>query len=137
MPYQPTVFRQSYFHGTKADLKTGDMISTGHGSNFQDEAMSWVYLTSTMDTAIWGAELARGDAPERIYIVEALGDVVDDPNLTDKRFPGNPSMSYRSREALRVIAEVVGWHGHPEEQVTRMKEGLARLTAEGKNEIID
>lgn len=137
MSHQPEVFRQAYFHGTKADLKPGDLITLGHDSNFQDEAMSWVYLTSTMDTAIWGAELARGDSRERIYVVEALGEVFDDPNLTDKRFPGDPSMSYRSKEPLRIIAEVVGWHGHPEEQVTQMKEGLARLTAEGRNEIID
>lgn len=137
MSHQPEVFRQAYFHGTKADLRPGDLITVGHGSNFQDEAMSWVYLTSTMDTAIWGAELARGDARERIYVVEALGEVVDDPNLTDKRFPGNPSMSYRSKEPLRIIAEVVGWHGHPEKQVAQMKEGLARLTAEGRKEIID
>lgn len=137
MSHPPKVFAQAYFHGTKADLRAGDLISVGHGSNFRDEALAWVYFTSTMDTAIWGAELARGESPDRIYVVEALGEVVDDPNLTDKKFPGNPSMSYRSREPLRVVAEVVGWHGHTEEQVRQMKDGLSKLAAEGKDHIID
>jgi len=137
MPHPPTLFTQAYFHGTKADLQPGDLVSVGYQSNFRDEALAWVYFTSTMDTAIWGAELARGSKPERVYVVEALGEVVDDPNLTDKRFPGNPSMSYRSRDPLRVVAEVVGWHGHTVEQVRQMKEGLAQLAAEGKNHIMD
>ena len=137
MQHPPKVFTQAYFHGTKADLKPGDLISVGHGSNYRDDALAWAYFTSTMDTAIWGAELARGSNPERIYVVEALGEVADDPNLTDKKFPGNPSMSYRSREPLRVVAAVVGWHGHTEEQVRQMKDGLARLAAEGKDHIID
>ncbi|GLT10290.1 NAD(+)--rifampin ADP-ribosyltransferase [Sulfitobacter porphyrae] len=137
MPHPPKVFTQAYLHGTRADLRPGDLISVGYGSNFREEALAWVYFTSTMDTAIWGAELARGDNPERIYVVEALGEIVDDPNLTDKKFPGNPSMSYRSRAPLRVVAEVVGWHGHSEEQVRQMKDGLAQLAAEGTNRIID
>lgn len=137
MPHAPKVFTQAYFHGTKADLQPGDLISPGHASNFREGALSWVYFTATMDTAIWGAELARGEAPERIYVVEALGDVADDPNLTDQKFPGNPSLSYRSREPLRVIAEVAGWQGHSDEQVQAMRNGLARLAADGKDHIID
>lgn len=137
MDHPPKVFTQAYFHGTRADLRPGDLISVGYGSNFREEALAWVYFTSTMDTAIWGAELARGDDPERIYVVEALGEVIDDPNLTDKKFPGNPSMSYRSRAPLRVVAEVVGWHGHSAEQLRQMKDGLAQLAAEGKDQIID
>jgi Rifampin ADP-ribosyl transferase len=74
---------------------------------------------------------------ERIYVVEPTGPVEDDPNLTDKKFPGNPTMSYRSREALRVIAEVTKWDGHSPEQVQQMKDGLARLNAENANHIID
>lgn len=137
MPHPPTVFTQSYLHGTKADLRPGDLIAVGRRSNFREAALSWVYFTSTMDTALWGAELARGDRPGRIYVVEALGEVEDDPNVTDKRFPGNPTLSYRSREPLRVVAEVVGWHGHTDEQVRQMKDGLARLAAEGRDHIID
>ncbi len=137
MSHPPKVFAQAYYHGTRADLQPGDLISVGYGSNFREGALAWVYLTSTMDTAIWGAELARGSNPERIYVVEALGEIVDDPNLTDIKYPGNPSMSYRSREPLRVVAEVVGWHGHTEEQVRQMKDGLAELAAQGKYHIMD
>ncbi len=137
MSHPPKVFAQAYYHGTRADLQPGDLISVGYGSNFREGALAWVYFTSTMDTAIWGAELARGSNPERIYVVEALGEIVDDPNLTDKKFPGNPSMSYRSREPLRVVAEVVGWHGHTEEQIRQMKDGLAELAARGKYHIMD
>lgn len=90
-----------------------------------------------MDAAIWGAELARGEGRPRIYVVEPTGAIVDDPNLTDKKFPGNPTMSYRSREPLRIIAEITRWEGHPAEQLHERKEGLARLKAEGKDIIID
>lgn len=133
-----TVFSQSFFHGTRADLKSGDLIAVGYRSNFTDvEPLSWVYFASTLDAAIWGAELARGEGRERIYVVEPTGPVMDDPNLTDQRFPGNPSMSYRSRDPLRVIGEVTNWQGHTPEQLRQMKDGLARLTAEGANVIID
>ncbi|MCU0733245.1 MAG: NAD(+)--rifampin ADP-ribosyltransferase [Hyphomonas sp.] len=131
-------FAQSFFHGTKADLKPGDVIKVGHGSNFLESgALSWAYFSATMDAAIWGAELAKGEGPERIYVVEPTGPIEDDPNLTDKRFPGNPTMSYRSRDPLRIIAEVRDWQGHPAEQVLQMKQGLERLNAEGANVIID
>jgi hypothetical protein len=133
-----TPFAQSFFHGTKADLKPGDMIVVGHPSNFAEEApLSWVYFTATLDAAIWGAELAAGSGRERIYVVEPTGAFVDDPNLTDKKFPGNPTQSYRSREPLRVIAEVTNWQGHAPEQVQAMRDGLARLKAEGSATIID
>jgi len=132
-----TVFAQSYFHGTKADLKPGDLITTGYGSNFADMKLAWVYFTATLDAAIWGAELASGEARERIYVVEPTGPVEDDPNVTDKKFPGNPTKSYRSRDPLRVIAEVTNWQGHPPEQLKRMKEGVARAMASGTSAIID
>jgi hypothetical protein len=90
-----------------------------------------------MDAATWGAELARGDGPERIYEVEPTGAMEDDPNLTDKKFPGNPSMSYRSREPLRVIAQVTKWQGHSPEQVQQMRDGLARHYEDGNAPIID
>lgn len=137
MPATATMFAQSFFHGTKADLAPGDLITVGYRSNFADaKSLSWVYFTGTLDAAIWGAELAAGSEKERIYVVEPTGPIEDDPNLTDKKFPGNPTLSYRSRNALRVIAEVTRWHGHTAERLREMKEGLARLNAEGA-EIID
>lgn len=133
-----SVFSQSFFHGTRANLKPGDLIVVGYKSNFTEStALSWVYFTGTLDAAIWGAELAAGSGPERIYVVEPTGPIQDDPNVTDKKFPGNPTLSYRSRDALRVIAEVTNWQGHPPERLQQMKEGLARLDAEGTNIIID
>ena len=131
------MFAQSFFHGTRADLRSGDLIRAGHLSNFAgSRRMTWVYFTATLDAAIWGAELARGDGAGRIYVVEPTGPAEDDPNLTDKKFPGNPTLSYRSRAPLRVIAEVTGWQGHPAERIAQMKEGLARLHP-GGDDIID
>ncbi|ANI76716.1 NAD(+)--rifampin ADP-ribosyltransferase [Sphingobium sp. EP60837] len=132
-----SMFSRSFFHGTKADLKPGDLIVVGYQSNFAEaRPLSWVYFSGTLDAAIWGAELAIGDGCERIYVVEPAGPFEDDPNLTDKRFPGNPTLSYRSRDPLRVIAEVTKWQGHPPERLQQMKDGLARLNAEGAD-IID
>lgn len=133
-----SAFSQSFFHGTRADLKPGDLIAVGYRSNFTEaDALSWVYCAGTLDAAIWGAELATGDGATRIYVVEPTGPVVDDPNLTDKKFPGNPTLSFRSRDPLRVIGEVTMWQGHAAEQLQQMKDGLARLAAEGANGIID
>ena len=132
-----SMFSQSFFHGTKADLKPGDLIAVGYQSNFVEaQQLSWVYFAGTLDAAIWGAELATGGGRERIYVVEPTGPFVDDPNLTDKKFPGNPTRSYRSRAPLRVLAEVTKWQGHPPERLQEMKDGLARLSADGA-EIID
>jgi hypothetical protein len=131
------VFSQSFFHGARADLKPGDLIVVGHQSNFTDvKALTWVYFTATLDAAIWGAELAVGSGRERIYVVEPTGPIIDDPNLTDRKFPGNPTLSYRSRDPLRVIAEVTKWQGHSPEQLQQMKENVARAKAEGAH-IID
>jgi hypothetical protein len=138
MSARASMFSQSFFHGTRADLKPGDLIVVGYGSNFTEaQPLSWVYFSSTLDAAIWGAELANGEARERIYVVEPTGPAEDDPNLTDKKFPGNPTLSYRSREPLRVIGEVTNWQGHTAEQLQQMKDGLARLAEEGANHIID
>jgi rifampin ADP-ribosylating transferase len=132
-----STFSQSFFHGTRANLEPGDMIVVGYQSNFTDaKPLSWVYFAATLDAAIWGAELAAGSGQQRIYVVEPTGPIVDDPNLTDKKFPGNPTLSYRSRDPLRVIAEVTKWHGHSPERLQQMKEGLARWKAEG-SDIID
>ncbi|MCZ0734188.1 NAD(+)--rifampin ADP-ribosyltransferase [Phreatobacter sp. AB_2022a] len=123
---------RQFFHGTRADLKPGDLIAAGHRSNYGSrKPMSWVYFTGTLDAAIWGAELAAGDGRERIYVVEPTGSIEDDPNLTDKKFPGNPTQSYRSREPLRVTGEVTRWQGHSPERLQEMKEHLARLKAQG------
>jgi rifampin ADP-ribosylating transferase len=121
-----------FYHGTRADLKRGDLIAAGNRSNYGTQKQaSWVYLTGTLDAAIWGAELAAGDGRERIYIVEPTGPIVDDPNLTDKKFPGNPTQSYRSREPLRVTGEVTDWIGHSPERLKEMKDHLERLKAQG------
>ena len=118
---------RSFFHGTKANLKNGDLIGAGYTSNYGQRAMAaYVYLTGTLNAAIWGAELALGEGAGRIYVVEATGPVEDDPNLTDKKYPGNPTLSYRSKEPLRVIGEVIEWQGHSAEELKKMKEGVER-----------
>ena len=122
-----------FYHGTKAKLKVGDLIAPGHGANFGnlDRATTYVYLTGTLDAATWGAELARGEGPGRIYVVEPTGTIEDDPNLTDRKFPGNPTKSYRSREPLRIIEELVDWTGHSTEELNAMKDNLERLEQQG------
>jgi len=123
---------QEFLHGTKADLAPGDLIEPGWASNYGDrETAAFVYLTGTLDAATWGAELAIGEGPGRIYVVEPTGPIEDDPNLTDKKFPGNPTRSYRSKAPLRVLGELRNWQGHSPEQLQAMKEGLARIAAQG------
>lgn len=131
-------FVQTYFHGSKADLKIGDLIETGTNSNYgQNKKAKYIYLTATLDAAIWGAELALGDGRERIYLVEPSGPIEDDPNLTDKKFPGNPTKSYRSKHPFKVIGEITIWQSHPPEQVKAMKVGLAKLNDQGIEAIED
>lgn len=123
---------EGFLHGTKADRRPGDPIEPGFASNFgKREAAAFVYFTATLDAATWGAELAIGEGRGRIYIVEPTGPYEDDPNLTDQRFPGNPTRSYRTRAPLRVIGEITDWQGQSPEQLQAMKEGLARLEAQG------
>lgn len=123
---------QQFFHGTKADLKLGDLIEAGRPSNYGTRRRArYVYLTATLDAATWGAELATGDGPGRIYIVEPTGPIEDDPNLTDKKFPGNPTRSYRTKDPLRVIGEITDWTGHAPEQLQAMRDHLARLAEQG------
>lgn len=127
-----------YLHGTKADLTVGDLLEPGRLSNFAEgRVMNHVYFTTTLDAAAWGAELAIGDSRPRIYIVEPLGEFEDDPNVTDKRFPGNPTRSYRSREPLRVVGELTDWTGHSPEKIQAMRDNLARLAQEGTAHIED
>jgi rifampin ADP-ribosylating transferase len=119
---------QQFYHGTKAELKPGDLITSGYNSNYgKGKKAAYVYLTATLDAATWGAELALGEGSGRIYIVEPTGPIEDDPNLTDKKFPGNPTKSYRSQSPLRVTGEVTEWQGHSPEQLKAMKDGLEQL----------
>lgn len=123
---------QGFLHGTKATLATGDLIQPGRPSNYgARESAAFVYLTATLDAATWGAELAIGEGRGRIYIVEPTGPIEDDPNLTDKKFPGNPTRSYRTRAALRVVGELTDWTGHEPEQLQAMRDGLAKLAQQG------
>ncbi len=131
-------FSQTFFHGTKADLKIGDFIIIGINSNYgQKNNAKYIYLTATLDAAIWGAELALGEGRERIYLVEPGGPIEDDPNLTDKKFPGNPTKSYRSKHPFKVVGEVTIWQGHSPEQVRAMKDALAKLKEQGIEAIED
>jgi len=127
---------QIFYHGTKADLKRGDLLAPGFGSNFVERELKHIYFSATLEAATWGAELAKGEGRGRIYIVEPTGPFEDDPNLTDKKFPGNRTASYRSRDPLRIIGEVAEWQGHPPEQLEAMRSNVARSTARGA-EIIE
>ena len=132
MPSTDRKLSPLFYHGTRADLKPGDLIAAGYNSNYgARKAASWVYLTGTLEAAIWGAELAAGNGRQRIYIVEPTGEIVDDPNLTNQRFPGNPTLSYRSRDPLRVTGEITEWQGHSPEQLQHMKDHIECLQAQG------
>ncbi|MGV0788361.1 NAD(+)--rifampin ADP-ribosyltransferase [Mycolicibacterium sp. XJ2] len=127
-----------YLHGTKADLAVGDLLVPGRASNFEDGRISnHVYITQTLDAATWGAELAAGEGRGRIYIVEPLGAVEDDPNVTDKKLPGNPTRSYRTREPVKIVGEITDWVGHSPEQLQAMLDGLEDLRRRGLAIIYD
>jgi rifampin ADP-ribosylating transferase len=127
-----------YLHGTKAELAVEELLVPGRNSNFEDgRVMNHVYFTATLDAAVWGAELAAGEGRGRIYRVEPTGAFEDDPNVTNKRFAGNPTHSFRSREPLRVVGELVDWVGHSPEKLQAMRDGLAELTRLGAAEIED
>jgi rifampin ADP-ribosylating transferase len=127
-----------YLHGTKADLAVGDLLVPGRESNFEaGRVMNYVYFTATLDAAVWGAELAAGDGRGRIYVVEPTGEFEDDPNVTDKKFPGNPTQSFRSREPVRVVGELADWVGHAPEKLEAMRTALAALQREGTAQIDD
>lgn len=127
-----------YLHGTKADLAADELLVPGRESNFeQGRVMNYVYFTATLDAAVWGAELASGEGRGRIYIVEPQGRFEDDPNVTDRKFPGNPTQSFRSREPLRVVGELVDWVGHSPEKLQAMRDGLEALRRRGAAQIED
>jgi rifampin ADP-ribosylating transferase len=134
----PSSFAQTYLHGTKANQKLDNLIEVGVNSNFgQNKKAKYIYLTATLDAAIWGAELALGEGRERIYLVEPTGPIEDDPNLTDKKFPGNPTKSYRSAHPFKVVGEVTSWQSHAPEKVKAMKDSLAKLKEQGIEAIED
>ena len=127
-----------FFHGTKADLRPADLLEPGYSSNFGERRKAnYIYLTATLDAATWGAELAVGDGPSRIYRVEPTGPIEDDPNLTDKKVPGNPTRSYRTREPLRVVAEILDWEPHSPEVLQDMRNHLETLKRLGIEAIND
>jgi rifampin ADP-ribosylating transferase len=127
-----------YLHGTKADLAPGEMVVPGRESNFEEgRVMNHVYFTATLDAAVWGAELALGEGRGRVYLVEPTGPFEDDPNVTDKLFPGNPTQSFRSREPLRVLGEHLHWVGHSTEKLRAMRDNLDALKRRGAARIED
>lgn len=133
-----TLSSQRLYHGTRADLKPGDLIAPGYSSNYGTRRKAnHVYLSATLEAATWGAELALGEGKGRIYIVEPTGPIMDDPNLTDKKFPGNPTKSYRSQEPLRVAGEVTEWQGHSPEALKTMKDFLEKLRERGVEAVDD
>ncbi len=134
----PDTSTLQFFHGTKANLNEGDFINPGFNSNYgQGNKAKYIYLTATLDAAIWGAELAVGEARERIYIVEPTGPIEDDPNLTDKKYPGNPTKSFRSLHPLKIMGEMTAWSHHAPEQLKAMKDNLERLKQQGIEAIED
>lgn len=127
-----------FFHGTKADLRPGDELTHGRAANFGENRTSGhIYFAATLDAAVWGAELALGDGSGRIYRVEPTGPFHDDPNLTDRKFPGNPTRSYRSKHPIRVVEEVTDWEPHSPEVLQHMLDSLAALKARGEDVIDD
>jgi len=127
-----------FFHGTKADLQPGELLTAGFRSNYRPEiVMNHIYFTALRDGAGLAAELAAGDGAPRVYQVEPTGDFEDDPNVTDKKFPGNPTRSYRSTDPLRVVAEVDDWTRLTPEALQDWRDRLAAVLADERGEIIN
>ena len=128
----------AYFHGTKADLEAGDHLSPVYRSNYRPEHISnYIYMTKVLDGAVLAAEMAVGEGRPRVYIVQPTGSVEDDPNVTDKKFPGNPTHSYRSVEPVRVVEEMTDWVGHSPDNLSRFREGLEKLRQMGTAVLYD
>jgi nicotinamidase-related amidase len=127
-----------FYHGTKANLSVGGLLSPGHGSNYgEGEKANYIYFTSLLDGVAWAAELADGEGRGRVYVVEPTGEFEDDPNLTDKKFPGNVTRSYRSRDPLRIVGEIPDWVGHSPEELRVMRENLDKMKQQGIEAIND
>ncbi len=128
----------TFYHGTKADLRVGDLLTPGFRSNYRPEVvMNHIYFTALLDGAGLAAELAPGDVLPRVYLVEPTGPFEDDPNVTDKKFPGNPTRSYRSREPLRIVGEVTDWTRLTPGALATWRERLAAITADERGEILN
>lgn len=126
------------YHGTKAALSVGDLLSPGFASNYENRRpLSWIYMSGLLEPAVWGAEVAVGEGRGRVFIVEPTGAIEDDPNLTNKKFPGNITLSYRSREPLRIVGEVMDWQGHSPEEVRAAREKIDAAWTGGPSRIID
>ena len=127
-----------FFHGTKADLQVGDLLVAGNRSNYRPEiVMNHIYFTALIDGAGLAAELAAGDAPPRVYAVDPSGPFKNDPNVTDKKFPGNPTRSYRSTAPLTIVAEVTDWPRLTPEALRAWHDRLAAILADEHGEIIN
>jgi rifampin ADP-ribosylating transferase len=127
-----------FFHGTKADLQVGDLLTPGYRSNYRPEVvMNHIYFTALPDGAGLAAELAAGDGDPRVYVVEPTGPFEDDPNVTDKKFPGNPTRSYRSQDPLRIIGEVTDWTRLAPEALQEWRDRIAAISADERGEIIN
>lgn len=134
----PALDEGPFFHGTKADVRHGDLLKAGFRSNYRPEVvMNHIYFTAVPDGAGLAAELAEGDGAPRVYAVEPTGAFEDDPNVTDKRFPGNPTRSYRSTAALRVIGEVTDWTRQTPDALRAWKERITALSADARGQIIN
>ena len=127
-----------FYHGTKADLKVGDLLTAGFRSNYkQDIVMNHIYFTALVNGAGLAAALSNGDGNERVYIVEPTGSFENDPNVTDKKIPGNPTRSYRSKAPLKIIGEVTDWVRLTPEELQKWRERIANITADSRGEIIN
>ncbi|MDQ1627628.1 MAG: hypothetical protein QOI54_1372 [Actinomycetota bacterium] len=127
-----------FFHGTKADLRVGDLLTAGFRSNYRPEVvMNHIYFTALRDGAGLAAELAAGETAPRVYVVEPTGPFDNDPNVTDKKFPGNPTRSYRSREPLRIVGEVTDWTRQTPAALQAWRDRLATILADERGEIIN
>ena len=127
-----------FYHGTKADLQVGDLLTAGYRSNYKPEViMNHIYFTALANGAGLAAALAEGDGGERVYIVEPTGSFENDPNVTDKKFPGNPTRSYRSQLQLRIIGEITDWVRQTPEELQKWREKLAIIKADSRAEIIN
>jgi rifampin ADP-ribosyltransferase len=127
-----------FYHGTKADLRPGDLLTPGFRSNYRPEVvMNHIYFTALPNGAGLAAELAPGAAEPRVYLVEPTGPFEDDPNVTDKKFPGNPTRSYRSNAPLRIIREVDDWTRLSPQELQEWRQRLAVLAADERGEIIN